>query len=254
MFAKKSLGQNFLISEAPIRKMIEECNVSEKDTVLEIGPGKGILTRVLLDTGAQVIAIEKDDSLIPVIQATFPKEIISGQLKLIHADVLEIDIKDILHSPYKLIANIPYYITGEIIRKFLESDFHPSTMALLVQKEVAERIVAKDGKESILSISVKVYGEPKYGGTVKRGLFRPIPNVDSAVLIINNISKEFFRDISEQRFFELVKKGFSQKRKQLKGTLGEMIGIGKLEEAIGDATRRPETLTKEEWKKIVKNL
>lgn len=252
MFAKKSLGQNFLISSAPIRKMIEECNVSNKDTVLEIGPGKGILTRALLETGSKVIAVEKDDSLIPVLQATFPKEIISGQLKLIHGDVLELNIENILNSPYKLIANIPYYITGEIIRKFLESNFQPTCMALLVQKEVAERIVAKDGKESILSISVKVYGEPKYGGTVKRGLFRPIPNVDSAVLIINNISKDFFKDISEGKFFEIVKKGFSQKRKQLKGTLGEIISIEKIEEAIDDATRRPETLSKEEWLKLAK--
>ncbi len=251
MFAKKSLGQNFLISEAPIRKMIEECNVSEKDTVLEIGPGKGILTKALLETGAKVIAVEKDDSLIPVLQATFPKEIISGQLKLIHGDVLELNIENILNSPYKLIANIPYYITGEIIRKFLESNLQPTCVALLVQKEVAERIVAKDGKESILSISVKVYGEPKYGGTVKKGLFRPIPNVDSAVIIINNISKDFFRNISEEKFFEIVKKGFSQKRKQLKGTLGEIISIEKIEEAIGDATRRPETLSKEEWEKLI---
>lgn len=237
--------------------MLERAHVAAGDAVLEIGPGKGVLTKALLATGAKVIAIEKDDNLIPILKATFVSEIISGQLELVHADILEKDIeevlgKDIQAKKYKLIANIPYYITGEIIRKFLESNHQPECMALLVQKEVAERIVAKDGKESILSMSVKAYGTPEYGGTVKRSMFRPMPNVDSAIIIIKNISKNFFKDnfITEEGFFKVVKAGFAHKRKQLGNNLK---GIIKEEILNNYSQKRAENLTTEDWKIIVEN-
>jgi 16S rRNA (adenine1518-N6/adenine1519-N6)-dimethyltransferase len=252
MFAKKSLGQNFLISTAPIKRMIELTQVTSQDVVLEIGPGKGVLTRALLDTGARVFAVEKDDFLIPMLQVSFDKEIREGRFTLIHGDILEYEVKDIVGtSAYKLIANIPYYITGEIVRKFLEAEHQPSCIALLVQKEVAERIVAQDGKGSILSISVKAYGIPKYGGTVKKTLFRPMPNVDSAIIFVDQVSKKVFSDaqVSEQRFFEVVKAGFAHKRKQLKNNLKDVISDEKLE-AIG--MRRAEELTVDEWIAIAK--
>lgn len=248
MFAKKSLGQNFLISTQPVRRMIECAKVVSGDTVLEIGPGKGVLTKALLATGARVIAIEKDDNLIPILQISFDAEIRTGQLTLIHGDVLTLFTTHptLLSKGYKVVANIPYYITGEIIRMFLEADIQPETIALLVQKEVAERIVARDGKESILSISVKAYGIPEYGGTVKKSLFRPIPNVDSAIIAIHGISKTLFqtKQVSELRFFEVVKAGFAHKRKQLKNNLKGVIDDTKLE-TVG--MRRAEELTVQEW-------
>ncbi len=253
MFAKKSLGQNFLISSAPVKRMLELAQITDADTVLEIGPGKGVLTKALLGKGAHVIAVEKDDNLIPVLQETFKNEIEEGKLKLIHDDILEKDIPDIMaeRSRYKLIANIPYYITGEIIRKFLEAEHQPDCIALLVQKEVAERIVARDGKESILSISVKVYGTPEYGGTVKKVLFRPMPNVDSAIIFVDKLSKKLFQEsgVSEKRFFEVVKAGFAHKRKQLKNNLKGVISDGLLE-TVG--LRRAEELKVEEWIELAK--
>ena len=200
--AKKSLGQNFLNSDGALDSIIKAGRVTKNDTVLEIGPGKGALTKRLLDTGAKVIAIEKDDRLIPILQELFAKEIQTKKLTLIHDDILEFDVSTygLKTNNYKLIANIPYYITGEITRKFLSGNFQPSLIVVLVQKEVAERITTaiqgsskvKEGKESILSISVKVYGEPKYIQTVKAGCFFPPPKVDSAILLIDNISKKNF--------------------------------------------------------------
>lgn len=223
MKAKKSLGQNFLKSEKALGDMVRAGNISAKDIVLEIGPGKGALTAKLLETGAKVIAIEKDRELIPLLQETFATYIASGQLELLEADILEFettsDLRLTTSSSYKLVANIPYYITGAIIRKFLESDFQPTSMTLLVQKEVAERIVARDGKESILSISVKAYGTPHYIDKVPRRYFSPEPAVDSAIIHIDGISKANFKDVSEQAFFAIVKAAFGQKRKTLANNL-----------------------------------
>ncbi len=249
MYAKKSLGQNFLLSRAPIHKMIGECLVTRSDTVLEIGPGKGILTRELLATGARVIAVEKDDLLIPILHETFKSETDSGQLNLIHGDILNLSTSNLqlTTNSYKLIANIPYYITGEIIRKFLESDNQPSCMALLVQKEVAERIVARDAKESILSISVKAYGTPSYGGTVKKTSFRPIPNVDSAVIVVKNINKKNFVNVTEKEFFKFVKTGFAHKRKQLGSNLKELISAEGLEKLNINPKVRAEDLKLKDW-------
>jgi len=151
-----------------------------------------------------------------------------------------------------VVANIPYYITGLILRQFLESDCQPASMVLMVQKEVAERVIAKDGKESILSISVKAYGEPVYIRTVSREDFEPAPNVDSAVLLINNISKNFFENLSENRFFEVVKKGFGQKRKMLKGNLGLSEEI--MAKCDIPVKARAENLNLNQWKCLVQQM
>ena len=219
MRPKKSLGQNFLKSKKAIGDMVRAAGVSRGDTVLEIGPGKGILTESLLEAGAKVVAVETDRELIPFLQEKFAEYLESKQLEIIEADILEFDVN---LKQYKLVANIPYYITGAIIRKFLESDFQPTSMTLLVQKEVAERIVARDGKESILSISVKAYGEPSIISKVSKRYFTPEPKVDSAIIHIAHISKDNFKKVTEKAFFKVVKAGFAQKRKTLGKNLSQI--------------------------------
>lgn len=254
IFAKKSLGQNFLNSDGALAAIILAGKVSKGDTVLEIGPGKGALTKKLLATGAKVFAIEKDDRLIPVLEELFVKEIKSGKFTLIHGDVLEFNPTDhkLREGKYKLIANIPYYTTGELIRNFLSELPQPELMVILVQKEVAERIVSKDGKESILSISVKVYGEPKYIQTVKAGSFFPPPKVDSAILLIDNILKKNFTDISEQKFFEILRAGFAHKRKTLSGNLKAYTSKEQLASLGINEKERAEKLSLRQWLEIAK--
>lgn len=222
VYAKKTLGQNFLKSTSALDKIVAASKITTDSTVLEIGPGRGALTQALLATGAHVVAVEKDTELLPVLQEKFAGELAEGQLALQIGDILETEITDLgLPADYTLAANIPYYITGAIIRRFLETDLQPKRMVLLVQKEVAERIVgpkdAKKEKENILSLSVKAYGEPRYVATVSASSFDPKPKVDSAILAVEHISKDNFiaHKISEQDFFKTVKAGFAQKRKTL---------------------------------------
>jgi 16S rRNA (adenine1518-N6/adenine1519-N6)-dimethyltransferase len=194
--AKKSLGQHFLHAPNVVGAMIHTARIEPGMIVLEIGPGKGILTRGLLKAGAKVMAVEKDQRAVEYMKENFVTEIADGRLKLVQDDILVINPADLglEKEKYVIAANIPYYITGEIIRKFLTAEVYPSRMVLLVQKEVAKRIVAADKKESILSISVKAYGEPKYIDTVPKRFFRPIPKVDSAIILIDKISKKFFEN------------------------------------------------------------
>ena len=219
--AKKSLGQNFLKSTKAISDIVAAGKVFEKDTVLEIGPGKGALTEKILEAGAKVVAVEADGELIPILEEKFSVDIEKGKLELIHGDILETSAKDLKLKKYKIIANIPYYITGAIIRKFLEENTQPELMVLLVQKEVAERIVARDGKQSILSMSVQAYGQPKIISKVAARYFSPAPKVDSAIILIDNISKKNFKNVSEKDFFDVIKTAFGQKRKTLMKNLSQ---------------------------------
>jgi 16S rRNA (adenine1518-N6/adenine1519-N6)-dimethyltransferase len=224
---KKSLGQNFLKSEGALRQIIEAGEIKPSDTILEIGPGLGVLTEKILAKAGQVIAVEKDDRLIETLNEKFAREVSSGKLKIVHADILEVSPQTLglTDQNYKIIANIPYYITGEIFRKFLESNCEPNRLVVLVQKEVAVRITARDSKESILSNSVKCFGLPKIIDTVPRGAFVPAPNVDSAILLISQISKKFFEEnkIKEKDFFTILHAGFAHKRKILLGNLKEWL-------------------------------
>lgn len=231
MHPKKSLGQHFLASPQIAARIVETAELSAKDTVLEIGPGRGILTKELLKHSGRVIAIEKDERLIQPLQEQFAHEIKDGKLQLIAADALDFKPTDYKLQPtdYSVVANIPYYITGALLEHFLSAEPQPSRMVLLVQKEVAERIVAKDGKESILSVSVKAFGEPRYIKTVRAGSFIPPPKVDSAILAIGNISRKNFEHISEKAFFELVHLGFGQKRKMLLGNTKKKYRAEKVE-------------------------
>ena len=223
--AKKSLGQNFLKSDSILNKIVEAGEVGKSDIILEIGPGKGALTEKLLENAEKVIAIEKDDGLFLFLSEKFAKEIENKHLILENKDILEFEpIKYGLNGEnYKIIANIPYNITGAILKKFLTNENPPKTMVLMVQHEVAKRIIANDHKESILSISVKAYGEPKMITKVGARYFSPPPKVDSAVILIKNISKKTFNNnkIDENKFWELVKTGFAHKRKILSGNLRE---------------------------------
>ncbi len=258
MLQKKTLGQNFLHSPRILQKIVSAGEVAAGDTVLEIGPGDGALTAVILQTGASVMAVEKDRRLVPILQKKFARELTGGQLKLISADIIDLNLENLRLVAYgfKLIANIPYYITGEILRKFLGGPCQPSVMVMLVQKEVAERIIARDGKESLLSISVKCYGRPRLLGRVAAGNFQPVPKVDSAILIVENISKKFFEGFSEDGFFRIVKAGFAHKRKQLAGNLRVLFpDIEKALEKTGLPNEiRPENVSLEKWKGILKVL
>ncbi len=222
--AKKSLGQNFLTNPKIAERIAQAADIKTGETVLEIGPGTGMLTRALLKEGARVIALEADSRTLPILNASFEKELLDGQLTLIHGDVRTYDIASVLKGfSYKVVANIPYYLSGMLFRLFLENTAdQPSTIVFLVQKEVAERIV-RSKKESILSLSIKAYGEPSFVATVSRGNFSPQPNVDSAVLKISDISKNSFKSVPESAFFTILKTGFAAKRKHLAGNLSLLM-------------------------------
>ncbi len=213
IFAKKSLGQHFLRSTRALDAITEAAKLVPGEVVLEIGPGEGVLTERLLTSNARVIAVEKDDRLFAVLRQKFPA------LELMHGDILDLKIEDLKIEDYKLVANIPYNITGAILEKFLSAEHQPELMVLLVQDEVAKRIAARDGKESILSISVKAYGTPRYVEKVLAGSFAPPPKVNSAIIAIEGISKAFFQGFSEEFFFRVLKTGFSSKRKKLSSNL-----------------------------------
>lgn len=239
---KKSLGQHFLM-HARIAERIALCaQLSPEVVVFEIGPGTGVLTRELLKLAGKVIAIETDKELFEKLQIDFTNEISENRLELIQGDVRAFDIGELPKS-YALVANIPYYLTGEIFRMFLQSGNQPSSMALLVQKEVAERI-ARSKKESILSLSVKAYGIPKYEFTVKRGAFVPAPKVDSAVLTVRGISrKNFAMRAQEEIFFKILHAAFAHKRKFVRKNLAE---VGFASEHIPEKARA-EDLTIDDW-------
>lgn len=264
IYAKKSLGQNFLNSKTIARDIVRAANLSKGDIVLEIGPGKGFLTAELLATGAQIIAVEKDDRMIPLLSLKFAEYIKEGMFTLVHGDIIDLaESQNFLRKSfgslsYKLVANIPYYLTGQIIRSFLEADTQPSQMVLMVQKEVATRIVARDKKESILSISVKAFGEPHLIKKVPARYFTPAPNVDSAVLSIENISnKNFSNKDAEKMFFTIVRAGFAHKRKVLSGNLKELFGekiLTVLKKTNVPGNDRAENLTLDQWLTISKYM
>ncbi len=217
-------------------------------TVLEIGPGTGMLTRELLKLAKKVVAIEADGELFTKLQAEFASEIASERLELHHSDIRTFRI-DSLPRSYALVANIPYYLTGEIFRMFLSAENQPSRVALLVQKEVAVRI-ARARKESILSLSVKAYGTPKLEFSVPRGAFKPAPKVDSAVLTIRDISRHnFATSAEEERFFALIHAGFAHKRKFVRKNIGDAgLSAGDIPEKA-----RAEDMPLATWLMLAKN-
>ncbi|MBP9711590.1 MAG: ribosomal RNA small subunit methyltransferase A [Candidatus Pacebacteria bacterium] len=253
--AKKSLGQNFLKSEPALRKIVESGDIQESELVLEIGPGKGALTKRLLESPGKIIAVEKDYDLIHLLKEKFAEEISIGKLILVQGDILNFDIEKYLtqNQVYKIIANIPYNITGAILKKFLTASRQPSRMVLMVQHEVAKRIVARDGKESVLSTSVKAYGSPTIVIKVPSRYFSPAPKVDSAVILIKDISRKTFQNgnINEEKFWEVVKMGFAHKRKLLSGNLKGVVDDIKINNST-IKNKRAENLTLLDWIAILK--
>ncbi len=258
MKAKKSLGQHFLKSEKALGQIVDAADIAPTDFILEIGPGTGILTERLIGKAQKVLAIEKDRDMIAILEERFAAAITAGKLEIIEGDILKFD-PSTLPKKYKLVANIPYYITGAIIEQFLSTEYQPQSMVLLMQKEVADRIVARDGKQSVLSIAVRAYGKPKVIARVPAGAFNPPPKVDSAILYIECISRVFFTHTSEKLFFEIMKSLFGKKRKQIGGSLAEFLddkdqALSVLAQIPLDPKTRPEELTLGEWGVVTQHV
>lgn len=252
---RKSLGQNFLVEPAGLLKVIDAAELSGSEEVLEIGAGLGSLTYLLAQTCARVTAVEIDRHLLePLAEALKP----FTNVQIVHGDILELDPANLVsRENYVVVANIPYYITSAIIRHLLEASPKPSRVILTIQKEVAQRILARDGKMSLLSLSVFVFGEPEIVGTIPAGSFFPAPDVDSAVLRIRLYPEPLISASQLDQFFKLAHAGFGQKRKTLRNSLsaGLSLPTGEVEarllKADIDPSRRAETLSMAEWAKLV---
>jgi 16S rRNA (adenine1518-N6/adenine1519-N6)-dimethyltransferase len=245
---KKSLGQHWLYDEATLDAIIDCAEVQPTDIVLEIGPGLGTLTKRLVERAQHVTAVEFDRELADKLPSTINSDI----LDVVHEDILGFDLT-MLSPNYKVVANIPYYLTSNLIRVLSESSNPFSTAAILIQKEVAERVTAQPGQMSILSVSAQFYCEVSLGPVVPAELFTPPPKVDSQVLILKYRTQPLFEDIDVKRFFRLVKAGFSQKRKTLVNSLSGGLALEKgevrrmLEAADITENTRAQALSLDDW-------
>ncbi|GAP15586.1 dimethyladenosine transferase [Longilinea arvoryzae] len=253
--ARKSLGQNFLLDEAALEKVVAAAEIPAQATVLEIGPGLGSLTRHLARAADRVVAVELDQNLIPALQEVLSAE---KNVTILHGDILEQNIPALVSDPgYLVVANIPYYITSAVIRHLLEAPVRPSRLVLTMQKEVADRICAKPGDLSLLALSVQVYGEPRPVARIPAGAFYPPPNVDSMVLRVDLYPEPRIPNDQLNDFFRLAKMGFAQKRKTLRNTLSAGLhwapekAAQMLAAAEIDPMRRAETLSLAEWARLV---
>lgn len=257
----KGLGQNFLVDESVPPKILAAAGIGPDDAVIEIGPGVGVLTLRMAPIVRKLTAVELDRRLYPYLhQALDPYP----GFRLVEGDALEFAPAELEPEPYKLVANIPYYITSAILRHFLESDHRPSKTVLMVQKEVAQRIVAGPPDMSLLAVSVQFYGKPKIWSYVPAGAFFPLPKVDSAVLVIETYlpGEQPCPGVDERRFFEIVRAGFSQKRKQIANSLAaglaSQVDKTQVQAALAaagiESTRRAESLTLEEWARLYASL
>ena len=251
---KKSLGQNFLFDNGSLNKIIKGAEVTKEDVVLEIGAGMGSLTRFLGLAAKRVVAVEIDQNMLPILhQVMLPFK----NVEIVHGDMLEMDPAVLMDGePYACIANIPYYITSALMRHLLESSLRPTRLVFTMQKEVAARICAAEGKLSLLALSVQVYGAPRVVAKLPAGAFYPAPNVDSSTLRVDLFSTPRIAPEKIDTFFQLAKAGFSQKRKNLRNSLSGGLNLSKdtiegyLRDAEIDATRRAETLSIEEWNRL----
>lgn len=256
----KNLGQHFLINDSIADDIVDGAEVSYQDTVLEIGPGKGILTRRLLKEAGQVVAVEKDPQLYKQLTTEFDTAITADKLTLEQGDIRDFTASDLIpaDSNYKVVANIPYYLTSELIEKLLTSNCQPTSITLLTQKGVAERITKSSEKHSRLSLFVHAYGNPTYLQTVSKEAFSPAPKVDSALLRISSISNDFFRDIDTDIFFDLIRTGFQHKRKTIKNNLKKGFDQDRLQTALKkcdlSSQTRPEKLHLRQWQCLYKYL
>jgi 16S rRNA (adenine1518-N6/adenine1519-N6)-dimethyltransferase len=261
---KKSLGQHWLHDSASLEAICDGADVQAGDTVLEVGPGLGTLTRKLLQRGAHVTAVEFDKILAANLKAGLlrsgsisPKVV--DNLTVVESDILSFDLTQ-LPAGYKVVANIPYYLTSNLIRVLTESDNPFSYAALLIQKEVAERVVAQPGQMSILSVSAQYYCDVSMGVFVPAKLFTPPPKVDSQVLVLRYRENSLFTDVDTKLFFQIVKAGFSQKRKTLLNSLSAGLHLSKedakalLQQAGIDPKSRAQALSLSDWYRVYVSL
>jgi len=277
----KGLGQNFLVDQAVLRKIVAAAELAPEDVVLEIGAGLGTLTRELARSAAHVVAVELDRRLMPVLRSVLSD---LDNVTLVQGDILDLDPASLiqtasnhlppptpqspisnLQSPvssphYKVVANLPYYITSAVLRHLLEASLKPRRMVLTVQREVAERIVAAPGQMSLLAVSVQFYGLPRRLFRIKPGSFYPSPSVESAVVQVDLYATPPVRVEDPTAFFRVVRAGFSQRRKQLRNCLAAGLGhppeevAASLTEAGVDRRRRAQTLSLEEWARVTRVL
>ena len=252
-FAKKSLGQHWLTDATSLQAMCDAAEVSDSDTVLEIGPGLGTLTELLAAKAQHVIAVEFDEKL----ARELPSRVPVGNLDVVQHDILKFDLTK-LPKDYKVVANIPYYLTSNLIRILSESANPPSVAVLLVQKEVAERVAAKAGSMSLLSVTAQFYWEVSLGIKVGAELFTPPPKVDSQILVLHHRAQPLFPGVDSKAFFRLVKAGFAQRRKTLLNSLGGGLHLSRqqTEELLASADISPNTraqaLSLEQWNELYK--
>jgi 16S rRNA (adenine1518-N6/adenine1519-N6)-dimethyltransferase len=260
---KKRLGQHFLIDEDVLKLITSAAGLTSTDVIIEVGPGLGILTKELARQAGWVVAIELDSKLAVALERSLSS---LDNVSIINEDILQIDPAALLQeqktrfpqaiSSYKVVANLPYYITSPILSYFVEASVKPQIMVVMVQKEVAEAIVAEPGQMSVLSISVQFYGEPRIISYVPAQCFYPVPEVDSAILQIDLYSQPAVAVTDERGFFDLVQAGFSASRKQIVNSLAQGLGLSKvevlflLEKSHIVPQRRAETLSVEEWAQL----
>jgi len=254
---RKAFGQNFLVDDHVLERIVQAADLEPDDLVLEVGPGLGVLTQELARRVRRVVAVELDRDV-----AAALKRILAGQqnVEIVQEDILRFDPSERLgEQRYKVVANLPYYITSPTLRHFLEARAKPSLMVVMVQREVAERIVARPNDMSLLAVSVQVYGDPRLVMVVDPSSFYPPPKVESAVVRIDLFEKPAV-DVDLEKFFRVVSAGFSQPRKQLHNTLSQAIWMpaGAAKEALTEAgidpTRRAESLTVDEWARLTRAL
>lgn len=251
---KKSLGQNFLTDPIALERIVEAAELDPTAAVLEVGPGLGSLTRYLAQAARRVVAVELDENLIPLL-----RDVLAGMenVAVIHGDILELNPVDLMGEPgYFVVANIPYYITSNLIRHLLEAEVKPRRLVLTVQREVANRISAQPGDMSLLALSVQVYGKPRTAVRIPAGAFYPPPKIDSSAVRVDLYDKPLIPPAYLNAFFRLAKAGFGQKRKTLRNALSAGLNwsgektAAVLSEAGIDPQRRAETLSMEEWKTL----
>lgn len=257
---KRSLGQNFLLDPGHLDEIVAAADLQPDDTVLEIGPGPGTLTTRLAAAAGTVVAVELDDRLIDPLRAEFADR---PHVQIVHGDILKLSPPTLFAGPtprYKVVANLPYYITSAVLRHVLEAVPPPTLAVVLVQEEVAERICAQPGDLSILAVSIQVYAEPKLVHRIPAGAFYPQPKVDSAVLRLAVRPEPAVTRVPLDRYFAVVRAGFSQKRKQLANSLSGGLRLAKpmvadaLKTAGVDPARRAETVDLAEWERICLSL
>lgn len=249
----KSLGQHWLRDRAVLSHIADLADIQPTDTVLEIGPGLGTLTSELLRRAEKVIAVEFDEELARKLPGQFPGK----NLEVKTGDILSFDLSN-LPKGYKVVANVPYYITSKIVQLLMTADNKPAVAVLLVQKEVAQRLAATPGDMSILAVSAQLFSDVSLGDIVPAALFTPPPKVDSQVVVLKTRTENFLGDVSEKDFFRVVKAGFSAKRKKLRSSLSAGLGISKqqLETQLAQANISPddraESLSLDDWLRLTK--